>query len=733
MKKSKKKRSKHPQKGKGRSVKKGTNEKACIEKGIDFFKSGNYHAALIEWQKVAFTDPKWQKILAEAHFRRGLEYYCEIHLKSEIKYNQILSEMTQAVKLQPDNGLYHFHLGLAYEHQGNLKKATSCYQKALEIKEEQRYLFQLVLVYIKRDMLLEAKQHAEFISDETKRFMLNLMFESIQADQEREYLLASGIPSKSGEYFLIQAVKALQKNESSEALSFFKKSAKSGSKDNLFQAINSYFEGMAFLQQENREAANEKFIRAFDLGLRGEYFKTNLLPALWEKGLKYSKEQNLSAALRIFEAIRGLAPEIEAIQHNINLIRFHRANELAHQEKYEEAVKLWQACKLKDDMNLFHNIAVAYDRLEHSKGANIHWRELINYWKRQYSLHPEQTRLKEHLIITHKRLGERYLKNDELSRAAKEFGEVLRYTPDDVETQFKLGEIYLDMEKWRYAQRSFESILKLQPENIDAMLNLAFIHEMDYETETALNILNRVLALDPDNREAFKQMQEIYHDEAHYYWDEEDLETAIEFFEKEIKLAPDRFNGYNCLADLYDIEFGDHKKIEILFNRYIKSKPQDPFAYLDIGAYYLSNDYPRKAQSFFSKAEAMSEPNTNLLFAIGKVYVENGNFKKGSSYFSKAVRINSKDFDLLFSIGYCLAPYYPIKAITYLQKSLKLQPDNVEVYMFLSMLYAYSGKELAAQKAGLKAQQLAKEQGKKALLDEFEKSKQPSFEQLDLF
>jgi len=685
MKKSKKKPASRSSKGEKKTAQpKKFNDKVQMDKGIAFFQKGNYHAALIEWQKIAAPDDKWKQIIAEAHFRKGLEMYYPGGNLSAVVHNQIISELSQATQLNPGSAGYHYHLGLAFERQGNLKKAAASYLKAVKLQKNDRFLFQLVMTYLKSGGVAEAVEMTNLVADKTTRAILNLLRELIKKDGNESN--AVDLDDESKNHPLILGLLALAQQNPNQALQIFEnpQEVKITSDPDNDQAVAAYFQGVAYLQLGDELKADKKFEFANDKGLRGEPFKHNMIAALWKKSIKYAESANLAPASRLFAAIHSLEPNLKPIEYNIHLLKFHFGNELAGYEKYEEAIKFWKDCTLPGEINRFHNIALAYEYLEDYKSAILNWRELILYWKTQLRRNPEQSQYQDNLIITHKRLGDLCLKIDEIRPAIKEFSEVLRYVPDDVDTLLKLGDLYSESEKWDRAITVFEKILEIQPNHINALLNLSFVYETEFEIDLALQCLNKVLELEPGNPQAINQKISIYLDEAIFCWDDETYNAAITNLEQVIELAPERFNGYESLARLYS-EIDEYEKIDPLFQRYLAHQPENPEANVVIGVFFLEFDEISKANQFFQTAEKLSAKDPKILFSIGYAYFEHGDHQKGLNYFSRLAKSPAVDFEILYAIGLFLTPYYPDRAIMFINKCLKLQPDNPDLQDFLSL------------------------------------------------
>ena len=136
-----------------RKKKRGRDKKAenAFISGEAFFKNGGYKKAISKWKEWADGSPEMRKKIAEAYFRSGLDFYKKEDL------NSVTSNLSMAVKLDPDTSIYWYHLGLSYHRVKKWNKAISSYKKALSISpENERYLFHLALAFLLQGRDVEA-------------------------------------------------------------------------------------------------------------------------------------------------------------------------------------------------------------------------------------------------------------------------------------------------------------------------------------------------------------------------------------------------------------------------------------------------------------------------------------------------------------------------------------------------------------------------------------------------
>jgi len=123
------------------------------EIGLKHFQKGNYRDAVKAW-RIMPPGVEIAPKLAEAYFRYGLSFY------NSGQVIQVLSELHQAIKFNPEKAIYRFHLGLAYHRKGNLEKAIIWYEKASEAApENSRFKYHLGLACIEAGAVGQAMEH----------------------------------------------------------------------------------------------------------------------------------------------------------------------------------------------------------------------------------------------------------------------------------------------------------------------------------------------------------------------------------------------------------------------------------------------------------------------------------------------------------------------------------------------------------------------------------------------
>jgi len=721
--------------GEGRSV----DVEVTYQTGLDYFKNSAYHSAVVEWKKIV-GDKNYTgslpSLIAEACYRKGLQLYHQlINSDREKILNQVIAALSQAVNLQPNKSIYHYHLGLAFFRFGNYKKAVFSYKKAFDLDNNDRYLQHLVLAYFKQGNVVEANKYKQLLKKNNA--FLSTIISIISPEEKTSPEL--DFKKESKETIFLMGLIYSKSKEYELAKECFQKALELES-SNKNKAVNSHISAYLYYllalieQKKNPEQAEQYWQKILTLNISSEHLKKSLSIYYFNKGLELAQQRKFKAALTPMDNAKKLQPNNEVIAENINLTKFLYANHVARQGIIKEALKLWHSTSIKKDINRIINIALALDRLDQNQEANYQWTKVIEYWRKEYKSKADD-RLKGYLITAHKHLAENYLKIDNERRAIKEFENVIHYTPNDAELRTRLGELLMENGRWNGAIKQFRTVLNLKPDDTDALLNIAFLYDQSYEQEKAIAVLENILSIDPNNSQAKQKMGGIFHDQAHEEWDDGNYSEAAILFLQQIKIDPKKFSGYACLSNLY-FKAGRKKGVDTLLNNFISTDPDNPDAYINVAKQYYKYGSKGKAGKYLKKAEQLNPNDCQLLIEIGKtIFFESPQKAKG--YFNKALSMGKDTYELYREIGSWIGPYDPKMAIVYLQKYLTKDRRNVAVLFELSKLYNLIGNNRDSEKAhsmAIKYEQ-QKENEEISVDDKYEDSEQKEIlgDQLSLF
>jgi|GEM_PF-3289481 len=686
--------------------------KAVGAKIKEAFQAERYRDALNEWLKIpdAHRPAALTPLIAEAHFRLGLDCYRNPSLSPEKRFNQIVSELSQATTINAEKAIYHFHLGLAYEHLRNLKKARVSYRRAVELdSKSERFLFHYVMACMKSE---QSQMAMEMLPAGKTSFIASFGQFLLRMKQGRTPSFAelNGIDfPKPDEGALFKGLLSLSYNLVDQASYYFESSldAAEESAHSLVTAFSAFFLGKIHFQSRNKSRYDQMLKMAVDNGLDNERYRPWLLNYCWQKGVEAAKTQRLEESRRYFEQMLMLAPEHEGAQKNLQRLHFLAANQLAHTGNWQEALTIWQMKCAREDRNVFHNVALAYNKLENPEKANIHWQQVAEHYEKLCRSHPGDSMYKEYLIVAYQHLLRNYRESGNDSRAVKALQKLCDLQPENLEQRLELAETLVENGRWSSARRQLEHILHRQPNHLDALMVLAFVQEMSDEVPQAIGTLEKVLSLDANNKEAREQLGDLLSEEAHdLLYGNREIERAGALFDRLMELNPDDFHGYMGWAKIHVHEQDGPDAIDRIFKRYIETGPDDPIVHLNVANAYLEFDMSRKAKTHIDQAEEMAGDDAELLLELGKALYGHSP-GQSERFFKRALHFSPDDAEFYFQLGSWMVMRDPWEAKKYLEKCLRIDDSHLSARTDLALVYSLLGDRKKAEENMLRARQIA--------------------------
>jgi len=101
----------------------GSEANACLNRGDDYFKKGQYDQAIAEYNRAIEIDPTF----ASAYNNRGVVY------GRKEQHDQAIAEYNRAIEIDPKFALAYYNRAISYEKKGQHGQAIADYNKAVEI------------------------------------------------------------------------------------------------------------------------------------------------------------------------------------------------------------------------------------------------------------------------------------------------------------------------------------------------------------------------------------------------------------------------------------------------------------------------------------------------------------------------------------------------------------------------------------------------------------------------
>ncbi|MCP4580588.1 MAG: protein kinase [candidate division Zixibacteria bacterium] len=181
-------------------------------------------------------------------------------------------------------------------------------------------------------------------------------------------------------------------------------------------------------------------------------------------------------------------------------------------------------------------------------------------------------------------------------------------------------------------------------------------------------------------------------------WEERDLFIAAEMYDKAIKLDPEFAVAYAMLSRVHAClywELYDRSESRINLAREMVDKALDLApglmeAKLALGTYYYSRMDYEPALDLFLEIMRNQPNNIDAIAAVAGVYRRQGMLDQAVGLYLQAFKLDPRSYTKAFDVGltYGMMRLYP-EAISYLDKSIDLAPDEQMSYILKAWLYLF--------------------------------------------
>jgi len=663
--------------------------------GLNHFQRGNYREAVKTWRKASSSAHLTPK-LAEACFRDGLSLY---------KSNQVvqaLSSLHQAIQYDPENALYRFHLGLAYHRKGNMDKAISWYEKALEADPKNtRFRYHLGIAHVETDALQRARDQFSAIEDgDLYSRELGLVAVLFKEGQNKEALKRLENIGKHSDPQL-HALKGLLLVSTKRGQTVRKPLRSAATEAGRIRRNDpwiEYYLGLSYAADGHFPSAAKMWEQALNGGLDSRLVEADLSAVYHRLAAKEVEREAFDKAIATWEKILKLRPQDAVARDNVVHGCFLMGNRYSKAGNLKKAIQWWTRVVDLDPKNVdvVHNLALAYDRLGDIHEANRYWTQVTNVWRRQR--HADKA-LSGMLHVAHRHLAENHLKMDQPEKAASEYQKAVRYQPEDIHTWLRLGELQFDMGKSSAAVRTLERARTLDAQNTDCLNTLAMAYCERADCRRALRCWQEVMRIDPDHPVASEQLVECVQHQTYMAQERGGTAHTIRIIRETIELCPKQMRLYSLLGELYLKQEKSEEAAEV-FAQAIAADPEKPDACIAAGHTYLMAHREAEAKTYFEQAIARAPEDPDLLILIGSSYGHAGNFKTSGRYFQRAIDLAPEDAGIPLRVGTTLLESdFPEQAISYINVALHLSPEMAQAHFALGLAYFKSDNYDKADKA----------------------------------
>jgi tetratricopeptide (TPR) repeat protein len=409
-----------------------------------------------------------------------------------------------------------------------------------------------------------------------------------------------------------------------------------------------FIAGISYLKTDKLDEAEEMCLKALNkspIHLDSHYLLTIIYfeRKNWDKLFYHSTEY-----FTLLNRIQNTPGEFGPMVHNTINHRWraylHRGfafTELREEEKAKEEYA--RALNLCDDRGEYYNLLATFHlkRSEFSL-AEQHLLEALKHKPDDKALYKNGVRIYEQLGKREKEIT--FLK------------EVLKRDPDDVSSAFRLGTIYLGEKSYSEAADLLQKVIEKDPSHSGALINFGIIAKRTGDLDGASTYLERALQESPNSVEALSNL-------GYVYYDKDDVLGAKEIFERLNETDPTLMDIHLMLCVIYirlehfeQVVTECDKMLDLLGldrNIMLNSLSDLGNLFIDIGKALCERSEPAVATLAFNVFVHLSGETSESLKKVGSICFQQGCYDASLEFLEKAIRLNPQDCEAFRFMGDC--------------------------------------------------------------------------------
>ncbi|MCM8820675.1 MAG: tetratricopeptide repeat protein, partial [Candidatus Omnitrophica bacterium] len=256
-------------------------------------------------------------------------------------------------------------------------------------------------------------------------------------------------------------------------------------------------------------------------------------------------------------------------------------------------------------------------------------------------------------------------KEDRIDDAISYYRETIKKSGGDAYLYGKLGNLYLRKQDISSAKKCFFRAIRLEPKRQEALFGLGISYLLEKNYNLAALYMERGLALDKENHSARMILCDLYagmnrlQDAARHYqylievFPENYLfhynygnilerlgknKEAEEEYTKSVELAHFFWKGYFSLGLLYD-KLGMKKKSIECFEKSVSLNPSEIISYSLLASAYYSEGNKEKAKHYIEEAIRNGINSAQFYQFLGIIYMDENAYDKAEEVFRKSIEI----------------------------------------------------------------------------------------------
>ncbi|HCJ66802.1 MAG TPA: hypothetical protein DHV62_05605, partial [Elusimicrobia bacterium] len=256
----------------------------------------------------------------------------------------------------------------------------------------------------------------------------------------------------------------------------------------------------------------------------------------------------------------------------------------------------------------------------------------------------------------HYSLGNAYSEKGDYLKAREEYHQALRRAPDFVEVYINLANVYLDLGEFELAEKCLQRAQMLKPDDVGIYNNLGLLNLKQGNYQEAEKFFKKTLEMNSNYGPGYCNLGEMY------YTLRRD-EEAIKFLEQGLEVDPYPQNYY-WLLRIYKETDNDKKAKETFtlglkkYEEEISRRPEEGDLYSEYALFLLESGLKEEViTSNVNRIFNFAEKGINLrrspfaYYVLGRVYLLNSQIEQSLHYFTKSLALNPNDAETYLWLG----------------------------------------------------------------------------------
>jgi tetratricopeptide (TPR) repeat protein len=310
-----------------------------------------------------------------------------------------------------------------------------------------------------------------------------------------------------------------------------------------------------------------------------------------------------------------------------------------------------------------------------------------------------------------------YRRAGNVEEAVTTLRNAVKNDPTNTDLSLELADALVADDRWDAASNEIGRILKKEPENIGALVRSARIEEEGWYPARAQSIWRKVLALDPNHPEARERLAILLEQEGNYLVDLE-ADKALKRYQEALTYLPEEPYLYLACADCY-FRKDDVEAARGEMERAFALQPNELDLYHSAVDLCHIDGHPQEAEWVLARAEQVTgHLPADFYLALAECCFDRQQTEMGGEYVRRAEQVAQDDPDGLVALAlFYLDRDDQGRAVSYLDRALRLDPEHGPANLQMGMSYAAAGEMREANRHWRQARRTARRTGDEELLE----------------